>query len=399
MSGSTIFDVAIATIFAREFMEGAIIGTYLTDIIHLQLMDDELVCAAADLSFVLLSAPFQTVGEFRTAILRSPDHEQKKDGDDNQTDEAPPTKQRLLKCVNCSAFWAAAFAVLIIIIVAIPLAVLSMNFSERAVEIIEGVSKVVAAIAILLLSLKIPKWLGGLYKSKKKGKISEGFDLSLRAVRFNVAWNIWREVAECGAFLLPSFLQGDNLKAIPLSAFVGIVVGVGLGALIYWANRAIKQRLPLAIFITLLLIFLSAGLFVGGCHEFEEVWGETHDVWEIESPNASSSQLPMALLKPFGYSSSRTVMQIACFWSWLALAGILHGFMMWRTGKINKELAVLAAQQQLEEAAPEIEKKSLDGTAEMSSLSVGDVEAGRLDSTATPSDSAPSEDGGEEIHC
>lgn len=240
--------------------------------------------------------------------------------------------------MNCSAFWAAVVAVIVVVVVAIPLAVLSKGFSKRAAEIIEGVSKVVAALAIVLLSLKIPKWLG-FYKNKKKGKVQEGFDLTVRSVRFNVAWNVWREVAECGVFLLPSFLQGDNLKAIPLSAFVGIVVGLLVGFLIYWSNRAIKRKMPLAIFITLLLVFLSTGLFVGGCHEFEEVWGETNKVWVISNPGLSHKQLPMVLLKPFGYSSSRTVLQLACFWLWLAFSAALHGFMIWRTKKINRELA------------------------------------------------------------
>jgi high-affinity iron transporter len=27
----------------------------------------------------------------------------------------------------------------------------------------------------------------------------------------------------------------------------------------------------------------------------------------------------MAIFKPFGYSASRTILQICCFWTWLAL--------------------------------------------------------------------------------
>mmetsp|Transcript_49801 Transcript_49801/g.120698 ORF Transcript_49801/g.120698 Transcript_49801/m.120698 type:complete len:136 (+) Transcript_49801:89-496(+) len=43
----------------------------------------------------------------------------------------------------------------------------------------------------------------------------------------------------------------------------------------------------------------------------------------------SHKTLPMAILKPFGYSSSRTVLQITCFWCWLALGCGLH-FYKWR---------------------------------------------------------------------
>lgn len=284
-----------------------------------------------------------------------------------------------------------------VVIIAIPLAVLSKDFDKRTAEIIEGVSKVVAAIAIVMLSLKIPKWLG-FYKNKKKGKVQEGFDLSIKSVRFNVAWNIWREIAECGVFLLPSFLKGDNLKAIPLSAFVGIVVGLAVGFLIYWANKAIKRKMPLAIFITLLLVFLSTGLFVGGCHEFEEVWGETHKVWKIANPNMSHKQLPMVLVKPFGYSSSRTVLQIACFWSWLALSACLHGFMMWRTKKINRELAqqqadasgdIVDAEKQCAPDHQETEEMSTN-----SAINAKDIEAG-----TTQHDNISDGSSGEIIDC
>jgi hypothetical protein len=60
-------------------------------------------------------------------------------------------------------------------------------------------------------------------------------------------------------------------------------------------------------------------------------------VYVIDNPNASSNTLPMAILKPFGYSSSRTVLQICCFWIWLALGCLLH-FRKWRITKQLNEL-------------------------------------------------------------
>ena len=218
-------------------------------------------------------------------------------------------------------------------------------------------SKVVAALCILQLSLKIPKWLG-FYKNKKKGKVVEDFDCTMKSIRFNVAWNVWREVAECGVFLLPSFLQGENISAIPLSAVVGIAVGLIVGFFIFWANRNLKNKLYLAIFVTLLLVFLSTGLFVGGCHEFEEVWGETRKVWSVNNDFWSHKQLPMAILKPFGYSSSRTVLQITTFWCWLFLSALLHGWKMWQTKKINRELAELEGEKVDPETEHDLEKGS-----------------------------------------
>lgn len=108
-----IFDVAVATIFAREVLEGTII-----------------------------------IGQYRTVIKKCEDYE-----DEESRNEA-------LKAVNQSALLASLVAILIVLAIAIPLGVTSKDLDDRVVEVIEGVSKVVAAICILQLSTKVPKWLG-----------------------------------------------------------------------------------------------------------------------------------------------------------------------------------------------------------------------------------------------
>ena len=92
--------------------------------------------------------------------------------------------------------------------------------------------------------------------------------------------------------------------------------------------------------------FLSVGLFVGVCHEFEEVWGETTKVWKIQNSFWSHKRVPMALAKPFGYSSRLTVLQISCFWCWISRTVALHVGKWWSSKKIiegpelaEKELA------------------------------------------------------------
>ena len=273
---SQFFDFAVTTIFAREVLEGSII-----------------------------------IGEYRTIIMRG------------ETLPENVTKKQALKEVTVAALVASVFAVLVCAAVAIPLAVLSRDFNDKTSKVIEGISKIVAAICILQLSLKFPKWLG-VYKSKKKNHNHEKDLLSLRSIRFNVAWNIWREVAECGVFLLPFFLSGEGIQAIPLSAVLGTVVGLVIGVGLYYANKKLTNKLWLAIFTALLLVFMSAGLFTGGCHNLEKVFGKTPTVWTLNGDFWSIDRLPMTIFKPFGYSDSRTVLQIVCFWSWLLLAGLLH---------------------------------------------------------------------------
>lgn len=284
---SDLLEFAVITIFAREVLEGGII-----------------------------------IGQYRTVILRS-------DWSNSET-----TQQEALRAITVAAIAAAALAVVICAAVAIPLAVLSRDFDTTTAVLIEGVSKIVASFCILGLSLKMPKFFG-LYYSKsqvKRMKNGESIDeaetdsagLSIRSIRFNVAWNIWREVGECGVFLIPFFLTGEGIKAIPLSAVVGSLVGAVICFSIYEANKRMKNVVGLTIFTVALLLFLSAGLFSGGCHKFEMEYGYTPTVWKLHGDIWSVDRLPMTILKPFGYTDERTVVEIVTFWGCMAFSLLLH---------------------------------------------------------------------------
>ena len=283
------------TIFAREVLEGTVI-----------------------------------IGQYRTVVKRTPEWQE-------------PEKQKAgLKAINAAAGWASLVAIILIICVAVPLGLLSREFDEKVGDVIEGVSKVVAAFCILQLSLKMPKFLG-LYASKK-GKDGVQIGLTLKSIRFNVAWNIWREVAEIGVFLIPFFLEGEKAKAIPLSGIAGIAVGGILGGIIYIANKRLENKTWLAVFMATLLLFLATGLFTGGLHEFEEVWGMTQNVYNYREAAGgffNEKKLPMALVKPFGYSAKRSVLQIASFWCFLVFGCVLH-FWKWLSTKKIREAEELA---------------------------------------------------------
>lgn len=288
VSSQALLDFAVITIFARETLEGGII-----------------------------------IGEYRTVIMRT------------NWENSPITQKIALRAVSVSSLLAAFVAVVICAAIAIPLAILSLDFDPNTAKIIEGVSKIVAAICLLQLSLKMPKFFG-LYYSKaqlKKIKNDEPLDetmdsqgMSLRSIRFNVAWNIWREVAECGVFLIPSFLTGEGILAIPLSALVGVLVGGAICVLIYYANHYFKSTKALTIFTVGLFLFLSTGLFTGGCANFEKVYGSTPIVYELQGDFWSIDRLPMTIFKPFGYNDTRTVLQMCCFWIWMAFSLTLHYF-------------------------------------------------------------------------
>lgn len=310
-----VFNIAVTTIFAREVLEGTII-----------------------------------IGQYRTVIKKSPDFQEE------------GKKNEALRAVTVAAIYASLVAILVVIAVAVPLGITAKQLDDNVVTIIEGVSKVVAAVAILQLSTKCPKWLG-YYTSKKVADDGLVRGLSTKSIKFNVAWNIWREVAEVGVFMIPFFLGNDALVEIPVSALIGIVVGLVGGLGVYYASIHMENKFWLTFFLSAVTGMLSVGLFVGGCHEFEEVWGETKKVWTIEGEFWNHKKLPMAIFKPFGYSSSRTVLQICCFWLWFALLLGAHYF------KYKQSQKIFAARAAAKESA-----------AKEASLSTNDEEAPAMES-------------------
>merc|ERR1712127_322083 len=120
-----------------------------------------------------------------------------------------------------------------------------------------------------------------------------------------------------------------SARSIPVSAIIGTIVGVAGGGFTYWASRNMKSTKGLAFFLANLTGWLSVGLFMGGCHEFEEVWGMTPYIWKIDGAFWSHKNFPMVMFKPFGYTHKRTVLQFVTFWIWIVLSFAYH-YMKWK---------------------------------------------------------------------
>lgn len=193
--------------------------------------------------------------------------------------------------------------------------------------------------------------------------------LTLYCATLSCYCSIWRETAEVGIFLIPFFLSGDNLVSIPLSAVIGSAVGLLCGFGIYFVNQRFKKKFNLCIFVVLLLVVLSAGLFTGGCYKVgNEIWG-LKKVWTIEGDFWSVNRLPMTIFKPFGYNDSRTVLEIVCFWSWLALSALLHYRKYRRAPRVLSESSTDAAEES-NAAANTRESSSMD---DVQTVELGEV--------------------------
>lgn len=139
-----LVDFAVTTIFARECLEGSII-----------------------------------IGQYRTIVLRG------------EHALAPGVTQKdALSEIVVATLGATALALFVIACVAAPLGILSHELDTTTAYIIEGVSKIVAGVSLLQLSLKIPKMLEiyGSCKKRTDGAEIPESGLTLKNIRFNVAW-------------------------------------------------------------------------------------------------------------------------------------------------------------------------------------------------------------------
>lgn len=271
----TIFDIGVATIFAREFLEGSII-----------------------------------ISQYRTVLQRSEEWQD------------PDRQKEGLRAITVSATIAGLVALVLCVSIGVSLYFVGKEMDDKTAEIVEGLSKVVASVCLLQLSLKLPKWLQVYPSTSKNGDKSIG--VTLKEIRFNVSWNIWREVAECGVFLFPYFLDSDSsVEVIPVSALIGVAISLLLSLLMAYAARTGTQ-VKVCIFMTTLCSMLAIGLFVGGVHEFEEVGGETPELWCIKGDFWDQNHFPMTIFYPFGYTSCPTILHISTLVVTMCLVGALH---------------------------------------------------------------------------
>ncbi len=281
-----------------------------------------------------------------------------------RSDRTPEQKARAKKLLGISTGASVGTAAVLITGLGIGLHYAGQELSDEVAEYVEGASKFLAAFCVGHMSVKIPKWLG-LYKKRaeraeeaavdpvnqdvdepvvvaravaqEEGKVQElvrseeeasetsgvqALSSHEKKMFFDIFWNIFRETAEIGVFILPFALAGEGV-AIPLSALAGVGLAGVASLSLFLSERFCKCQndcLPYT-YVTLTALLASA-LFSGACHEFEEVLGETPEIFDIQDTGWSHKELPMALLAPLGYSSSPSILETTSFW---AFSGALVG--------------------------------------------------------------------------
>ena len=148
----------------------------------------------------------------------------------------------------------------------------ALNQIDRAdygVEIGEGLSKVIAAIFVIDLCFKIPKWFEiSNYVPSEDERIQVSNKVFLSSSLF---WNILRETCEAGILTGITVLLSETDAGSTVGASVGVGIFcaiVGGGAIALGARYLNKYFF--ALLATVIIMMLATGLMVGATGSFEE---------------------------------------------------------------------------------------------------------------------------------
>jgi len=164
--------------------------------------------------------------------------------------------------------------------------------AEVGMEAGEGVSKLIGAILVCKMMFKMPKWFGISNYGRVENQDyvvpntlapSDSLD-SKEQMGFNLFWNIFREMAECGCFVaIEGFLNPKAYHSLGWSVMVGLAAAFATFVIIGLSMKYSQGNTP-GIVCSIIVQMLAVGLFTGAAHAFEEVnemkYGkETGYVW------------------------------------------------------------------------------------------------------------------------
>lgn len=277
MPESTFVDSAIAALIAREMFEGAMFYT-----------------------------------THRNAVTKN----------DSLKDEE---KKTYLTRFNYAVAAGVSVGLIISIIVGFSLAAAldQLDNADYGFAIAEGISKAIAAVFVVDMALKVPKWLDISNYPKDEMHVTDKLVLSS-----SLFWNVVRESCEAGVLTSITVLFASHTSATTAaSVVVGIVAAVGGGGAIAFGVKHLN-KIASALFATIMIMMLATGLVVGAAHEFEEAYevgsGEepSDTVYEAED-NAA------VILKAFGWCGIQKHLTVAALVVWVFTVVFLCAAEIW----------------------------------------------------------------------
>ncbi|KAL2645280.1 hypothetical protein R1flu_012867 [Riccia fluitans] len=206
---------------------------------------------------------------------------------------------------------------------------------NRTEPLWEGVLSLIAVVLITLMAFSMirvdtwrAKWEKKLTKVTTESVENYGTFQSTRAkyalflIPFTV---VIREGVEAVIFLGGIGLEGSG-TAYPLAAVLGALCGVAVGFLLYKGGNHVAFKWFLGA-STVLLLLISAGLFTGAVHEFEEYEHNEHFVWKLNCCNPDDNGVWKLLNAVVGWRNEATVGTLIAYFSYWAFVFVILIFL------------------------------------------------------------------------
>jgi high-affinity iron transporter len=218
-------------------------------------------------------------------------------------------------------------AVVVSIITAVLLTSFGMSLEEKAEEIFEGVTMLIAAGILTWMIFWMRKQARFLKSELEDGVNKAAASTGKRAVFWLAFVAVVREGIELALFITAAFFVGDTSEVTNNVAqtLAGTILGLGTAILLGYTLFATTVRLDLRRFFQvtgLLLILFAAGLVAHGVHEFNEVgWVPPviEHIWDVNAildENSVSGQLMKTL---FGYNGNPSLTEMIAYFGYLVV--------------------------------------------------------------------------------
>jgi len=216
------------------------------------------------------------------------------------------------------------------ILTAVLLTTFGMSLEDRAEQIFEGVTMLIAAGILTWMIFWMRKQARFLKSELEAGVNKAAASTGKRAVFWLAFVAVVREGVELALFITAAFFTGDQGQVTTniIQTLAGTILGLGTAILLGWTLFATTVRLDLRRFFQvtgILLILFAAGLVAHGVHEFNEVgWipAVIEHVWDVNPILDETSLIGQLLRTLFGYNGNPSLTEIIAYFAYLIVVSI-----------------------------------------------------------------------------
>jgi high-affinity iron transporter len=221
-------------------------------------------------------------------------------------------------------------AVGVSILTAVLLTTFGMSLEDKAEQIFEGVTMLIAAGILTWMIFWMSKQARFLKGELEAGVNKPAASTGKRAAFWLAFVAVVREGVELALFITAAFFAGDQSQMTTniIQTLAGTILGLGTAALLGWTLFATTVRLDLRRFFQvtgILLILFAAGLVAHGIHEFNEVgWipAVIEHIWDVNVILDENSLVGQLLRTLFGYNGNPSLTEMIAYFAYLVVVSI-----------------------------------------------------------------------------